>query len=149
MDGDALAAAMDAVTLQPNSHVTLADVCEARDAIVATGLFNVVDPVVKETSDGIALDFKLTPNAPLREVKISGATQLPPDLLDDICCKGKICDLNQVEKVCVCNTDGKRWIGWGTRTEDRQQAAANNVLLSIRCTQTCMQLCACTIVVPR
>jgi outer membrane protein assembly factor BamA len=119
-DGDALREAASAVELHPNMRATRSDILAARNAIVATGLFSAVEPVAKETREGVVIDFKLTQNGPFKGMKISGAKLLPEGIVDDIFegAEGKTCSQYQYlearapllfNRMCLLLSSSKPW----------------------------------------
>ena len=100
-DGAALRAAEAAVALAANTNVTRSDIIASRNAIIETGLFCAVEPVPKQTRDGVEIEFKLRQNAPLKALRVSGGKTLPKGIVDDILSagEGKTCSQHQLLEV--------------------------------------------------
>ena len=83
-DGEDLRAAQQAVWLKANSMTTKSEILAVRDSLVNVGLFGWVEPVAQPHRDGTALEFQVKLNAPLRGVKVTGATRLPENFAETL-----------------------------------------------------------------
>ncbi len=71
-----------AMILQPGQTITRPQLQQATNAILATGWFQDVRPLLENTPLGIRLTWQIQPNPPLRSVVIEGSQILPPGIIE-------------------------------------------------------------------
>ncbi len=76
------AAVYRAISLQPGQTITRPQLQQVTDAILATGWFQDVQPLLENTPIGIRLTLRVQSNPSLSSVVISGNQVLPPEVIE-------------------------------------------------------------------